>query len=99
MSRKRNNKNSIEWPSSAKPRKEIIFKIERKTFIQVIILLLIILIVLGCTIGQETKTVYCKENSQVVKGWVSAESTQSYWVVDGLGKIMEFSKNKCSIRG
>lgn len=101
MSRKRNNDNSIEWPSSGKPRKEIIFKIERKTFIQVIILILTALIILSWTVTQEPKNrkVVCKNHFHTVSGWVSAENYRSYWVVDGQGKTMEFSKNKCSIKG
>lgn len=98
MSRKRNSDKSMELPASAKP-KEFIFKIERKTFIQVIILVLTALMILGCAAAQEPKKVMCSENSYTVNGWVSAESTQSYWVVDGMGKTMEFSKNKCSIKG
>lgn len=99
MSRKRNSDKSMELPSSAKPTKEFIFRIERKTFIQVIILVLTALMILGCTAAQEPKKVMCSENSYTINGWVSAESTQSYWVVDGMGKTMEFSKNKCSIKG
>lgn len=99
MSRKRNSDNSIEWPASAKPRKEIIFKVERKTFIQVIILILTALMILGCAAAQEPKKVMCSDYSHTVSGWVSAENSQSYWVVDGQGKTMEFSKNRCSIRG
>lgn len=99
MSRKRNSDKSMELPSSVKQKKEITFKIERKTLIQIIILILISLVILGCAAGQERKNVTCRDNSQIISGWVSAENTYSYWVVDSQGKTMEFSKNKCSIKG
>lgn len=99
MSRKRNSDKSMELPSSVKPKKEITFKIERKTLIQIIILILISLVILGCAAGQEQKNITCRDNFQIISGWVSAENTYSYWVVDNQGKTMEFSKNKCSIKG
>lgn len=99
MSRKRNSDKSIELPSSAKPGKELTFKIQRKTFIQIIILILISLMILGCAASREPKKVMCRDSSHTVAGWVSAENSQSFWVVDGMGNTMEFSKNNCSIKG
>ena len=99
MSRKRNSDKSIELPSSDKPKKEITFRIERKTLIQVIILIILSLIILGCAAGKETKQVICRDSFHTVNGWVSAENSQFYWVVDGQGNTMEFSKNNCSIKG
>ena len=99
MSRKRNGDKSMELPSSAKPKKEITFRVERKILIQVIILIILSLIILGCAAGKETKQVICRNSFYAVNGWVSAENSQSYWVVDSQGKTMEFSKNNCSIKG
>ena len=99
MSRKRNSDKSMELPSSAKPKKEITFRVERKILIQVIILIILSLIMLGCAAGKETKQVICRNSFHTVNGWVSAENARSYWVVDGQGNTMEFSKNNCSIKG
>lgn len=100
MSRKRNGDKSMEYPSSNNNKKEIIFKVERKTLIQVIILLLMTLIILGCAANRETKQLVCRDTDETTIGWISAESPQSYWIVDNMtGKTMEFSKNKCSIKG
>ena len=64
-----------------------------------IILIILSLIILGCAAGKETKQVICRNSFYAVNGWVSAENSQSYWVVDSQGKTMEFSKNNCSIKG
>ena len=99
MSRKRNSDKSMELPSSAKPKKEITFRVERKILIQVIILIILSLIILGCAAGKETKQVICRNSFYAVNGWVSAENSQSYWVVDSQGKTIKKKKNNCSIKG
>ena len=97
---KRKTSNDNKYSSSAKPSKTIIFSIERKTLIQVIILISMALIILGCTMNANTtKKVFCKDGFHATYGWVSAESGSSYWVVSDNGETVEFNKQKCSITG
>ena len=95
---KRKTNNDNKYPSSAKPSKTINFSIERKTLIQIIILIFMALIILGCTANKNTtKKVFCNDGFHTTYGWVSAESGSSYWVVSDNGKAVEFNKQKCSI--
>lgn len=98
--REKANDNS-KLPSSGKPRETLQFNIEKKTLIQIIISIFILLIVLGCSAKvNSTKNVYCNDGSESVSGWVSAETNGSYWVVgdNQNGRAMEFNKQKCSIK-
>ena len=99
--RKSNNKNdSLKLPSSGLPSKKIEFSVERKVLIQVIILLLITMLLIGCCAGKGTTQVYCRDGFHATNGWVSAETSSQLWVVDNeSGTVMEFSKQQCSIKG
>lgn len=84
-------------PSSKEDEKKITFSIEKKTLVQVIILLLSALFVVGCINEDSVKKVHCIDNGQTAQGWVSAEANGHLWVVDKHGKVVEFSKRDCSI--
>ena len=98
MSKRKNSNDSLTLPSSGKPSEIIHFNIKKKTLVQIIILILVLLVALGCSAQNSTKRVLCNDGFQSSSGWISAEGTQSYWVVDDNGKLMEFNKQKCSIK-
>ena len=79
--------------------KRIEFSIEKEKLITIIILILSLFIVLGCVSKNKVReTVMCYDGFSSITGWVSAENSQKYWVVDETGKTMEFSRNKCFIK-
>ena len=101
MSKRMNNNNNTQLPSPASPdKKNIYFTIERGRLIKIIILIFLLLFVLGCTAKSKgTKTVSCSNSFNNAHGWVSAESNNNFWVVNENGKVMEFEKSDCSIKG
>ena len=99
MRKERMKRKDDKYPSSN--RGKINISIEKSMLIRVIILILTLFLILGCTINYDTprKKVFCYDGYHSSSGWVSAESSYKYWVVGENGKVIEYSKSKCSTRG
>lgn len=65
-----------------------------------LIILLVMLLVLLSSIIKDIRVtnVCCNDGYNTVSGWVSAEDTQFYWVIDSQGKSIKVNKNKCLIK-
>ena len=100
MSKKNTSKtsDSLVIPSGHKP-KMIEFKIQVKVLVEIITLLLILFIVLGCAANNKPSRIACSDGFRSETGYVSAESSHSFWVVNSDGYTVEFSKQYCSING
>lgn len=94
-----NRRKNKDLPSAIKAGSKVEFSIEKKILIQIIVLILLILVTVGCMSKNmaSTKRAYCNNGFQITEGAISAESDYKYWIVDDDGNTWEYVIQDCSM--
>ena len=95
-----NRRKKLPSPERAEGKK-IEFSVDKKIFIQITVLILLVLIIVGCmtkNVSASTQRAYCNDGFQVTEGTISAKSSYKYWIVDDDGYTREYLIQDCSIK-